>query len=366
MGLQFVYCLKVEGEPEYFANGVLVHNCDELAAWGKDAEDTWDMMQFGLRLGRLPQALWTTTPKPVPIVRRLTTPQDGRIIIRGSTFDNKANLPDSFFKALEQYEGTKIGRQELYGELIDPEEAGIVRRSWIQLWPAKKPLPKLDWIIMSLDTAYTEKTLDKKGDPDPTACDVIGIFSYANMTHAMLLDSWDDHLGLPDLMRRVKKELNSAYGDDEDTALIKPLFGSAKPRTSGRKPDILLIEDKGSGISLRQMLERERIEAYAYNPGRADKLSRLHVVSPIFAQRRFWVPESEKYPGRPRPWCDTTITQLCSFTGENSIKHDDHVDAVSQALRLAMDKNMLRLVKDPKPTHDDRPPPGPYKNPYAA
>jgi predicted phage terminase large subunit-like protein len=340
--------------------------CDELAAWGKDAEDTWDMMQFGLRLGRLPQALWTTTPKPVPIVRRLTTPQAGRIIIRGSTFDNKANLPDSFFKALEQYEGTKIGRQELYGELIDPEEAGIVRRSWIQIWPAKKPLPKLDWIIMSLDTAYTEKTLDKKGDPDPTACDVIGIFSYANMTHAMLLDSWDDHLGLPDLMRRVKKELNTAYGDDEDTALIKPLFGSAKPQTSGRKPDILLIEDKGSGISLRQMLERERIEAYAYNPGRADKLSRLHVVSPIFAQRRFWVPESEKHPGKPRTWCDAAITQLCSFTGENSIKHDDHVDAVSQALRLMMDKNMLRLVKDPKPTHDDRPPPGPYKNPYAA
>lgn len=361
-----MYCLKVEGEPEYFANGILVHNCDELAAWGKDAEDTWDMMMFGLRLGPKPRALWTTTPKPVPIVRKLTVPQPERVIIRGSTFDNKANLPDSFFKALEAYEGTKIGRQELYGELIDPEESGIVRRSDFRLWPAKTPLPKLDWIVMSLDTAYTEKTLDKKGDPDPTACGVWGVFTYKGMTHVMLLDCWEEHLGLPDLMKRVKRELNTAYGDDEDQALIKPLFGSSKPLTSGRKPDILLIEDKGSGISLRQMLERSGIQAYAYNPGRADKLTRLHVVSPIFSQRRVWLPESDKYPGKPRTWCEPVVSQLCSFGGEGSIKHDDHVDQCTQALRLMLDKNMIRLVKDKQPAHGVRPPPKPYQNPYAA
>ena len=339
--------------------------CDELAAWGKDAEDTWDMMQFGLRLGPLPQALWTTTPKPVSIVRRLTASKDGRIIIRGSTFDNKANLPASFFTALEQYEGTKIGRQELYGEMIDPEEAGIVRRSWFNLWPANKPLPKLDWIIMSLDTAYTEKTLDTKGDPDPTACGVWGVFQHGGMSHVMLLDCWEDHLGLPDLMKRVKRELNTAYGDDEDQALIKPLFGSSKPLTSGRKPDILLIEDKGSGISLRQSLERAGIQAYAYNPGRADKLSRLHVVSPIFAQRRVWVPESEKNPGKPRTWCEPVIGQLCSFAGEGSIKHDDHVDQCTQALRLCLDKGLLKLVKERKAAPSDTPPPAPVSNPYA-
>jgi predicted phage terminase large subunit-like protein len=340
--------------------------CDELAAWGKDAEDTWDMMMFGLRLGPKPRALWTTTPKPVAIVRTLTTPRPGRVIVRGSTFDNRANLPDSFFKALEAYEGTKIGRQELYGELIDPEESGIVKRSDFRLWPAKTPLPRLDWIIMSLDTAYTEKTIDKKGDPDPTACGVWGVFSYKGMTHVMLLDCWEDHLGLPDLMKRVKRELNTAYGDDEDQALIKPLFGSSKPLTSGRKPDILLIEDKGSGISLRQMLERSGIQAYAYNPGRADKLTRLHVVSPIFAQRRVWVPESDKYPGKPRTWCDPVITQLCSFGGEGSIKHDDHVDQTTQAIRLMLDKGLIKLVKDKQPLQGDRPPPKPYQNPYAA
>lgn len=337
---------------------------DELAAW-QYAEETWDMAMFGLRLGPNPQVLWTTTPKPREIIRKLSAKQDKRIIVTGATFDNKQNLPDSFFKQLEQYEGTVIGRQELYGEMIDPEESGVIKRSWFKLWPAKVPLPRFDWIIMSLDTAYTEKSLDKKGDPDPTACSVWGVFEYKGMSQILLLDCWEDHLGLPDLMRRVKKELNVAYGDDEDQALIKPLFGASKPMTSGRKPDILLIEDKGSGISLRQMLAEAGIEAYAYNPGRADKLSRLHIVSPVFAQRRVWLPESDKYPGKPRTWCESVVSQLCAFTGERSIKHDDHVDACTQALRLCLDKGLIKLVKDAPRDKGDRPPPRVVTNPYA-
>ncbi len=336
---------------------------DELAAWQYD-EETWDMAMFGLRLGPKPQVLWTTTPKPKEMIRRLSAPADGRIIVRGSTYDNKANLPDSFFKTMEQYEGTVQGRQELYGELIDPEESGIIKRSWLRLWPSNKTLPRFDWIIMSLDTAYTEKSLDKKGDPDPTACSVWGVFHHEKRSNIMLLDCWEDHLGMPDLMRRVKRELNTAYGDDEDQALIKPMFGSSKPLTSGRKPDILLIEDKGSGISLRQMLAESGIEAYAYNPGKADKLARLHIVSPIFAQKRVWVPESDKHPGRPRTWCDPLITQLCAFTGEGSIKHDDHVDACTQAMRLCMDKGLVKLVKDTP--INEAPPKFGGVNPYAA
>lgn len=366
-GRQSVYCLKVEGAPEYFANGVLVHNCDELAAWMYD-EHTWDMAMFGLRLGAHPQVLWTTTPKPKELIRKLTQPQDGRVIVRGSTYDNRANLPKSFFKQLEQYEGTTIGRQELHGELIDPEEAGIIRRSWFRLWPAKTPLPTLEFIILSLDTAFTEATYDKKtGDADATACVVMGVFRErkTGAAHLMVLDCWSDRMGMPDLIKRVKRELNVAYGDDQDAAVIKPMFGSAKPLTSGRKPDICLIEDKGSGISLRQMLESEGIEAYAYNPGRADKLSRLHLVSHVFARRRVWLPESDKYPGKPRTWVEPMLAQLCAFTGEGSVKHDDYVDAMTQAVRLCLDKGLVSVVKAskaPETPRDD----APLVNPYAA
>jgi predicted phage terminase large subunit-like protein len=338
---------------------------DELAAWQYD-EETWDMAMMGLRLGPEPQVLWTTTPKPKELIRKLSAPQEGRIIVRGSTFDNKANLPESFFKQLEQYEGTTIGRQELYGELISPEESGIVKRSDFRLWPAKKPLPALDYIILSLDTAFTEATYDKKkGDADSTACVVIGSFhDKDNVSHLMVLDCWSEQMGMPDLIKRVKKELNVAYGDDQDVALIKPMFGGAKPITSGRKPDLCLIEDKGSGISLRQMLEREGIDAYAYNPGRADKLARLHMVSHVFARKRVWLPESDKFPGKPRTWVEPMLAQLCAFTGPRSVKHDDYVDAMTQCVRLCIDKRLVSVIKETQKVDLDRPPPKVIQNPY--
>ncbi len=337
--------------------------CDELAAWQYD--DVWDMAMMGLRLGKKPQVLWTTTPKPRDLVRRLTAPKPGRVIVTGSTYDNRANLPDVFFDQLAAYEGTTIGRQELWGELINPEESGIVKRSHFRLWAHDKPLPRFELVVMSLDTAFTEATTDKRsGDADPTACTVWGVFQHEKRANVMLLDCWEEQLGLPDLLRRVRKEMNVSYGDDDDAALVKPLFGSSKPLTSGRKPDILLIEDKGSGISLRQMLEREGIEAYAYNPGRADKLTRLHIVSPIFARRMVWLPESNKYPGRPRNWVDPMLAQLCAYTGPGSVKHDDFVDSCSQAFRLMMDKRLLDSVqaKKDEPTG---PPLKPVSNPYA-
>jgi predicted phage terminase large subunit-like protein len=337
---------------------------DELAAW-QNAEETWDMAMMGLRLGAKPQVLWTTTPRPVELVRKLIVPKAGRTVITGSTFDNRANLPDRFFESLEAYEGTVLGRQEIFGELLDPSENAIIKRSWLKLWPAKKPLPAFDWIIMSLDTAFTEATRDtKSGDADYTACSVWGVFQHDEKGYTILLDCWQEQLGMPDLIKRVKKEMNTAYGDDQDVAVIKPMFGSTKPRTSGRKPDILLIEDKGSGISLRQMLDREGILAHAYNPGRADKLARLHVVSPVFARRRVFLPESDKFPGKPRVWADPLVAQLCSFSGKGSIKHDDFVDSTTQAMRLMMDKGMLGSLADKKPQEIDKPPPKVIQNPY--
>ena len=340
--------------------------CDELAAWTRD-EDTWDMAMMGLRLGPRPKVVWTTTPKPKDLVRKLVAPKEGRIIVKGSTYDNRANLPKSFFDQLTQYEGTQLGRQELNGELIDAEEGGIIARKWFKLWPSDKPLPAFDWVIMSLDTAFTEKTLNKKTyDADSSACTVWGVFWHNDVRQVILLDCWAEQLGLPDLMKRVKKEMNVAYGEDDDRPLLRPLVGPSKLATTGRRPDILLIEDKGSGISLRQMLDREGITAYAYNPGRADKLSRLHVVSHIFARGQVWLPESEKFKGRPKTWIEPLLAQLCSFTGSGSIKHDDYVDSSTQALRLMMDKNLLDNTPMPKRGEENYRPTLPKVNPYAA
>jgi predicted phage terminase large subunit-like protein len=341
---------------------------DELAAWGPDGEEVYDMAMFGLRAGPNPKFLWTSTPKPNALVQMLTKPQEGRIIIRGSTNDNRANLPKKFLDNLEKYKGTQIYRQEVLGELLDPAEAGLIKRSWMRLWPANKPLPRLDYIVMSLDTAFTEATSDIKKGADPTACAVFGVFVHEGRSNVLLLDCWQEHLGLPELVKRVKRELNVAYGDDQDASMLKPMFGSSKMLTAGRKPDLCLIEDKGSGISLRQYLDREGIQAYAYNPGRADKLARLHMVSHTFARRQVWLPESAKLPGKPRTWVEPLLEQLCSFAGEGSIRHDDFVDATTQCLRVLLDKNLLNPVKlerQAKEAERDRKPEEPYLNPYS-
>lgn len=312
--------------------------CDEVASW-KYPEAAWDNLMFGLRLGSNPQVCWTSTPKPKPFVRALS--EDPRtVLVTGSTYENADNLPETYFQNVAKYEGTNIGRQELWGELLDPEEAGFVKRSQWRLWKAGKPLPKFKYVIMSLDTAFTEKTFDKKKqENDPTACSVWGLFEYEKKLQVMLLDCWEDRLGFPALMKRVKKERLLTYGDANEPR-IKPQIDDLRYRIShqGRKPDLLLIEEKGSGISLRQALAVENVITEAYNPGNMDKLSRLHAVSPMFAHGRVWCVESDVRAGQPKTWANPLISQVCSFVGEGSIEHDDLLDTTTQALKLYMDK----------------------------
>jgi phage terminase large subunit-like protein len=86
--------------------------CDELAKW-RYVRETWDNLEFGLRLGERPRVLVTTTPRPIPIVRELIAEEASgqTAITRGSMLANKANLPRSFIdKILKRYEGTRLGR----------------------------------------------------------------------------------------------------------------------------------------------------------------------------------------------------------------------------------------------------------------
>ena len=91
--------------------------CDELCAW-RQAQATWDMMMFGLRLGD-PRVCVTTTPRPIGLLRSLLADPATRTT-RGSTYDNAANLARRFLDTLKRkHEGTRLGRQELHAELLD-------------------------------------------------------------------------------------------------------------------------------------------------------------------------------------------------------------------------------------------------------
>lgn len=316
---------------------------DEVASW-REPEKAFDNLIFGLRLGKHPQVFWTGTPKPKPFIKMLMNlPRS--ITISGSTYENAENLSDIFYENIAKYEGTRIGRQEIYGEVIDPEEAGFVKRSDIRLWPAKKLLPKFRFVVMSLDTAFTEETWNKKEQTgDPTACTVWGLFEHERRDHIMLLDAWEEYLGFPQLIRRVKYERSFTYGDMEEPVLRPALISRAqRPSHQGRKIDLLLIEDTGSGKSLIQMLAAEGVLATPF-PTDMDKLSKLHGASPLFAHGRIWAVESLKSPGNPRDWAEPVVSQLCTYVGEGSLAHDDLLDTATQALLFLMQRFNIRLT----------------------
>ena len=90
--------------------------CDELAKWEK-AQESWDMLQLGLRVGDLPQALVTTTPRPGPVLRTIMD-APGCVRIGGPTRANP-HLPDAYLANVHaRYAGTRLARQELEGELL--------------------------------------------------------------------------------------------------------------------------------------------------------------------------------------------------------------------------------------------------------
>jgi predicted phage terminase large subunit-like protein len=308
-------------EPERF-RGPQFHGAwlDELAAWDY-LQEAWDQIMFGVRLGNKTRILATTTPKPKDLIMDLVGREgDDVAVTRASTYENLANLAPSFQKQILQYEGTRLGRQEIYAEIIDPEESGIVKRDHFKLWPTGREFPKFEYIIQSYDCASTEKTQN-----DPTACITFGVFKPQDSPMSvMVIDCWQDRLQYPDLRPKVVEEYDTVFGEGKER----------------KRVDLILVEDKSAGISLIQDLQRAHLPVRAYNPGRADKIQRLNIVSNIIARGRVWIPESSQRPGYVRDWAEGFVSQICAFP---ETTHDDYVDACTQALRFLRDAGWLDI-----------------------
>jgi predicted phage terminase large subunit-like protein len=104
---------------------------DELAAF-KYAQAAWDMGMFGLRLGDNPRCIVTTTPRPIPLIRRLLK-DTATHVTTGSTYENRDNLAPAFFADIvSRYEGTRLGRQELNAELLEDVEGALWTRDALE------------------------------------------------------------------------------------------------------------------------------------------------------------------------------------------------------------------------------------------
>lgn len=253
------------------------------------------------------------------------------------TYEGELLWPELFPSSSVEQLKVLLGAYGVSGQFQQtptPAGGGILKTDCFRLWPASKSLPDLFWVGQSLDTAFTEKTTG-----DPTAFTCWGIFEYEKRRHVLLLDCWQEQLGYPKLKERVIADWGARYGGEKDN-VMKP----------SRRPDIILIENKGSGQSLIQDLRQSNIPVTSYNPGRADKVARAHMVAPLLESGCVWVLESNKNAGRARTWAQPFLDQCERFPMG---AHDDYVDTFTQMMIYLKDSQQLEIVSAPEEEPDE-------------
>lgn len=271
------------------------------------------------------------------------------------TVENELLWPDRFPQVAVAGIASRLGKWRTAGQheqRPEPKGGGIIERAWWQLWPPKGELldklgnplkalefPPLSFILGSIDTAYTEDTMN-----DPSAMTVWGIFSEAS------------DLNIP--TRQIRREGNviSVYGDEAEIAeLTRPkmlpkamllyawsgyyelhkLIKRIDDTCTAFKVDRILIENKASGRSVAQEIRRTlstgRYSVQLNNvPGGLDKVARLYSVQHLFEEKMVFAPE--------RVWSEAVMDQCGTFP---NAQHDDFVDTTSQALRHLRSNGML-------------------------
>jgi phage terminase large subunit-like protein len=140
--------------------------CDELAA-GANPQACWDMLMFGLRMGKNPRVCITTTPRPTKIIRDLVAREGKDVVItRGRTADNAANLAPQFLNTIvSRYQGTRLGRQELDAEVLTDIEGALWTLDLIESCRVEHA-PALKRIVIGVDpAASTGENSDETGIP---------------------------------------------------------------------------------------------------------------------------------------------------------------------------------------------------------
>ncbi|NBJ11496.1 ATP-binding protein [Microvirga sp. SYSU G3D207] len=135
---------------------------DELAKW-RHVEETWDMLQFGLRLGAHPRQMVTTTPRPIPILKRFLA-DPSVAVSRVRTAENAENLAPAFLDAVvRRYAGTRLGRQELDGDIVEDRPDALWTRDAIEM-NRIDDAPPLQRIVVAVDPpASSSKRADACG-----------------------------------------------------------------------------------------------------------------------------------------------------------------------------------------------------------
>jgi phage terminase large subunit-like protein len=266
--------------------------CDELAAWRYP--DTFDQLMFGMRLGKKPQVIITTTPRPTNIIINLLKREKKDVFVtRGNTFENKENLADSALAQFkDRYEGTRLGRQELYAEILDDVEGALWTHSQLeQCRVNQEQLPEFSKIVVGIDPALTaNKNSDETG---------IIVASLGENGYYYILEDKSGKYS-PDSWGRIAVDLFYRYNANMIVAEIN----------NGGD----LVERLLRGIDKNVVIKT--VHATRGKMIRAEPVSALYEQKKVFHCGIF----------------NTLEEQMCSFNGDIGKRSPDRLDALVWAL----------------------------------
>jgi len=267
---------------------------DELASWR--FADAWDMLMMGLRLGENPQAVVTTTPRPVKLIRNLMA-QATTVTVTGATFENQENLPKPFLEEIiGRYQGTRLGRQELLGEILDDVPGALWTRAMIEQAQIDVA-PEMVRVVVAIDPAVTSGD-----DADETGIVAVGKgvdgrgYVLADASCRLSPDGWG----------RRAVSLYDAHGADR------------------------IIAEVNNGGDLVERVIRTVDSSVPYRAVRASrgKVTRAEPVAALYEQGRI------SHVGG----FDVLEDQLCAFASDGYMGSDspDHADALVWAVHDLM------------------------------
>jgi len=271
--------------------GVQFHRvwCDELASWRYT--ETFDNLMMALRLGQNPKCIITTTPRPTKIIKTLSKRSDTKLIT-GSTFENIDNLAESSIQMLkERYEGTRMGRQELYAEILEDIEGALFNYKNIEENRLTNYPIDLQRIVVAIDPAVTSNE-----NSDETGMIVAG--RDINNHYYILHDG--SQVSSPDVWVKRAISLYKQYECDR------------------------IVAEVNNGGDLIERLLRTQNQSIPYTSVRASrgKIVRAEPISALYEQNRIHHVGVFK----------DLEEQMCQFTGNGVQYHDDRVDALVWAI----------------------------------
>ncbi len=253
---------------------------DELAAWRYP--DAWTQLQFGLRLGDDPRVVVTTTPRPTALVRDLARAKT-TIVSRGSSYENAANLAPAFLDELKRrYENTRLGRQEIFGDILDDNPGALFRRTDIDGARVRRA-PPLVRIVVAIDPAVSHDE-----NSSETGIVVAGL---GDDGHAYVLD---DCSGILTPAAWAKRAIDVFYDHGADRIVAEVNQGGALVEANLRTVDAR-VPYKAVRASRGKAVRAEPVAAL-YEQG---KVHHVGVLIALEDQMCGWDPTTaEKSPDR--------------------------------------------------------------------